>query len=112
MSNNSKNTSLKSVNSGLRITKIPPHEKARARQKEIRSKLLRFLGSKPRQQLITGRQGRIDNQLGSWANDPGIWVHHMFPSRGPTITGFGGALMAIDFNQKERVAVDCCRCRD
>src|SRR6267378_671389 len=46
--------------------------------------------------------------LGSWANDPGIWVHHMFPSRGPTITGFGGALMAIDFNQKERAAVDCC----
>src|SRR6266550_2658855 len=34
------------------------------------------------------------------------------PFKGPTIAGFGGALMAIDFNQKERVAVDCCRCRD
>src|SRR5712671_787193 len=34
------------------------------------------------------------------------------PFKGPTIAGFGGALVAIDFNQKERVAVDFRRCSD
>lgn len=58
---------------------------APARQKEIRTKLLRFLDSKPGKQEITGRQKQIGSdfrhQRGSVGERDGISVHYLFHSR-------------------------------
>ena len=58
---------------------------ARARQKAIRPKYLRFLELRPGIQAITGRRRRIGgdfrHQRGSRANGAKIWVHDTFSSR-------------------------------
>jgi hypothetical protein len=58
---------------------------ARARQKGIRTKLLRFLDFRSGKQLVTGRQSRIGNdfrhQRGSGRTRLVRWVHDTFSSR-------------------------------